>query len=161
MSERRPFGTKGIVSQKAAAVQIFQEMEEGKWLSADELTARITEITEAECLDSYGPCRAAAEHLAADHEGAWLYYMGGWKRGRPDEQYSDTVRRGVKHRRGQRRLNVWQSNALAEERIDGPERHRLQEQHRTLLAQMELEQRRANRRRPLAPSQSQAEITSD
>lgn len=148
----KPFEAKGLVSQKAAAVEVFREIAEGEWIQADELAHKISEITQAECLDSYSAGWQAAQHLAANQEFAVAWYRGGWKRLRPDEQFSDVVNRGIKLRRSKRRFVRWVENALSNEAITGPDRHDLQVEHRTQLAQADIDARRAARRRPDPPA---------
>jgi hypothetical protein len=148
VSEGTPFAPKGVVSQRSACLEIFQGMEVGDWLQADDLAHRIETITGAVCKDSYAPAWAAAQHLAAGKEGAWAFYRGGWKRLRAEEQFSNVVARGARHRRGQRRLVRWVENALSNEAISGPDRHVLEVERRTQLQQAQIDAQRNARRRP-------------
>lgn len=140
----------GVISRRDACLQIFRSMQPNDWVSTQELTLRVIELTNAEVeWEVLHPAAWQAEQtLAKEREIGVAYVNGGYKRLLPQEQVSVTERRLVKTRRALRRTVHHAAAAAANPALDHDSRNRMMNIQLMGVAQKNLEARRAKKRRP-------------
>lgn len=145
-----PFQAQGAMSQRDACLIVFRAMEVGEWIEAAELVHRVRELIEydgsAESI--HGAAWSARENLAASAEVGVEAHLGGYKRLTADGQVQAATKRLRRARRGIKRTVRWAGAALANPEVTGPDRLRMERIRSIHVAQSQLEERRALRRRP-------------
>lgn len=142
----------GNMSRREACLEVFRAMKPGDWMGIEELLDKVEEST-GETIPEQALRHAAwtaREELAKKSEVGVEAYKGGYKRLLADGQVAAAEKRLKRVRRGVRRTVRWAGAALANPEVVGPDRLRLERIRSVSVAQKELDERRAEKRRPLS-----------